>query len=165
MALVWCAVWLVALSVFAGKSGRYAVPLYPMMAWLAAIGIVRMMPKWLVVVRRAAVRWLGAVMFVGAMVVVALGVRVHAPATPHWAELYEFIRAHPDETIWAGSDMMPTYANVYLHTGRWPRTVADGANEMPAGSLRLYRDEVVPDGSSVGEEVWRSGPMFVVRAR
>lgn len=165
MALLWCAVWLIALSAFAGKSGRYAVPLYPMMAWLSAIAVVRLMPRWLVVVRRAAERWLGPVMLVGAMVVVALGVRVHAPATAHWAELYEFIRAHPDETIWAGGEMMPTCANVYLHTGRWPRTVAAGASEIPAGSLRLYRDEVVPDGSSLGDKVWRSGPMFVVRVR
>ncbi len=163
MALVWCAVWLVALSVFAGKSGRYAEPVYPMLAWLGAIAVVRVKPRWLVIVRRAAVRWLGPVMIVGAMVVAGFGVRIHAPATAHWAELYEFVRGHAAEEIWAGEGMLPTCANVYLHTGRWPRTVADGESRPAAGALRLYRDEVVPDGSSVGEEVWRSGPMFVVR--
>lgn len=162
LSLSWCLVWLAALSCFAGKSGRYAVPLYPFLAWFGAIALGRYSPRWVALVRRALLRWLAPIALVGAVVMAAVGVRVHAPATPHWEALYEFVRSHNREDLWAPADMLPTCANVYLFTGRWPRTIGD-SRTPPAGAIVLYRDEVDSKPAAHEVEFWRNGPMFAVR--
>jgi hypothetical protein len=160
---VWCVVWLVVLSLGGGKSGRYAIVLYPMLAWVGALWLVHGAPRWIAMARRGFVRWGPAVMLAGSVATAAIGVRVHAPAPAHWDALCAFVRAHEHEDVWAGRDMMWTSANVYLFTGRWPRTVTE-ARVPPAGALRLYRDGV-REGPGPGEaEVWRSGPMFAARS-
>lgn len=162
MGLSWAGVWLIALSAFAGKSGRYAVPMYPMLAWAAALALAAATPRWLGLVRRAMIRWLAPAMLAVSMALTAFGVRVHSPPTPHWQALYEFVRAHADQAIWSAPDIAPTCANIYLHTGRWPRSIAsDGATPGP-GDILILRDEseFAPDPS--WREFWRSGPVFAL---
>jgi 4-amino-4-deoxy-L-arabinose transferase-like glycosyltransferase len=157
--LWWLGIWMVALSAFAGKSGRYAVVMYPMLAWLAAIPMARARARVLVFARRAAVRWLAPVMLIGAAAMMVFGVRVHDPAPPHWEALYEFVREHAGGEVWAGTEMRAACANVYLATGRWPRTVSDAT---PRGAIVIGRQELGAAGEVDGKVVWRSGPMYAV---
>ncbi|MBL8747161.1 MAG: glycosyltransferase family 39 protein [Phycisphaerae bacterium] len=157
----WTLAWLAALSIFAGKSGRYAVPLYPFLAWLAAISITCHAPRWLALLRRGAVRWLAPIALLASLCISALGVRIHAPATPHWQALYKFVRAHDHTDLWAAPGMAPTCANIYLATGLWPRTATD-SNTPPPGAILLYRDEIDARPPLHTPELWRSGPLFAV---
>lgn len=166
-AMLWSAAWLIALSAFAGKSGRYALPLYPMLACIAALWLAHAPPRPIAVARRAFVRWGAPVMLTGAIVMLSLGVRIHAPPPKHWEALYRFVRDHPDERIIAGSDMLWTSANIYLHTGRWPETAPSqdaAASTKTPHSIRIYRDHTAQAPPPGSIELWRSGPMFAIDA-
>jgi 4-amino-4-deoxy-L-arabinose transferase-like glycosyltransferase len=166
--LVWVLVWLVALSAFGGKSGRYAVVLYPMLAVLAAVWLAAPGVRWVTIARRALVRWAGPAVVVAGVAMAALGVRVHGPMSAHWAELDEFVRTSrgAGHEVWMHPDMLWTGANVYLDTGAWPRFV--GSSGTPgAGDVVVFSDQrddgdarVAPDAGAT--EVWRAGRFFAV---
>lgn len=159
-ASIWLAAWLLALSAFAGKSGRYAIVMYPALACIVGIALARHVPRPIVLVRRAAVRWLAPVGLMASVTVWLLGTRVHAPPTPHWREVYEFVRSRGEDVPLAAPGMMPTCANIYLSTGRWPATAG---SEPSPGAIVLYRDEIEARPPANSAEVWRSGPVFAVR--
>ena len=60
--------------------------------------------------------------------------------------------------------MRAACANVYLATGRWPRTLALDA-EMKKGAILIGREDAGQSLEAVGEVVWRSGPMVAVRVK
>lgn len=170
LALIWTLVWLVALSVFGGKSGRYAVVLYPMLAVLAAAWLMAPSVRWVAIVRRALVRWAGPAVVVAGVAMAAFGVRVHGPMSAHWAELDAFVRTtrSAGHQVWMHPDMLWTGANVYLDTGAWPRFVGS-SGEPSAGDVVVFSDQredgdarVTPGADAT--EVWRAGRFFAVRA-
>ncbi|MDX2114916.1 MAG: glycosyltransferase family 39 protein [Planctomycetota bacterium] len=174
LALVWCGVWLAALSMFAGKSARYALVVYPFAAWLSALGLVHG-PRWMSgAARRILVRWVAPVVVMAALVMSAVGVRVLAPPSAHWPALFEEL-ARRNEPLWTSPGMVWSGARVYLATGAWPRTAAAreeagagragaGADAGPGAGALMLLSEGSGYGPRAGDEVvWRSGRLMLVR--
>ncbi len=179
LCLLWIGVWLVALSIFADKAGRYALILYPATAWLASMWMARRGPRVVTIGLRALERWLGPALVAGAIVLPATGVRVSDPATPQWGELRAELERRGNPDIWASpeSGMRWTTSNIYLDTGKWPRTArldageagAPGVHINPArsgdprpGELMIFSEDsrLVPrDRDRV---VWRSGRLMLI---
>jgi 4-amino-4-deoxy-L-arabinose transferase-like glycosyltransferase len=166
LALVWTLAWLAALTIYADRRDRYAIVLYPALAWLAAL--------WLshaggaaARVRRAVLRGIGPVAVVGAAALALAPVRLQAPPDPHWQELFAAMRgplsqedgSAPD--LYEGGTGGAQEARLYLEFGRWPIQTQDASGRIiarpAAGSLILYhhRGGLAPGPGE--KEVFRSG--------
>lgn len=163
--LLWTLVWLVALSAFAGKSGRYAVVLWPMLAWAAALWLASTRVKPLVLARRALMRWAAPVVLLVGMIAWALPIRIHTKPDAHWDALYAFVRERPGETFFVAPSLLTLACNVYLSTGVWPASIDGPAAPPPPGSLIIYRSDRQAQPSPQDEPVWTEGKMIVVRRR
>lgn len=147
LAAVWTLAWLLLLSLYADRRDRYALPVYPGLAWLAGLAaaywpwrtrrlIVRVLPRWLV-----------AGVVVAGVVVAVLPVRVQRRADPQWPALFEWLRRSGADVaagvgVWQGSFPGDKGARVYLEFGWWPRTTQNRWGEFvarpPEGALLLY---------------------------
>lgn len=164
LALLWAGVWLVALSLFADKRKQYLLPVYPGLAWAAALGIVAVLPAaW----ARALPVWAGR-FGVGAVAVSALATllvvpRTRTPAAPEWGELHGFIGALGGEELWDGGLHYGDAGALYLNTGVWPRPRDGAAGAEPAGALVVY-DLARTAPPAEAEVVFSSGRLVVARA-
>lgn len=160
LAVIWAVTWLIAVSIFADRRDRYALPIYPGFAMLAGAWLARWPMPWLRKAQRVAARWIP----VGAIVVCAglslAPVRVHAPPDPAWPALFAWLREHGEPELWQGAFAGDRGARLYLEFTRWPITtrnrwgefVVDLEREPPAGALIVYhhRDGLAP---GEGEEI------------
>lgn len=166
LAIVWTIAWLVGLSAFGGKSGRYAVVLYPALAILCALALSGRWPRWAIIGRRALTRWAAPAVLIVGIALAALQVKVHGPAPAHWDVLYQFVRERraAGDDVWTRPDMLWNAANLRLETGAWPRFVGPSGTP-PVGAWIIYRDgreSGTPPGPNE-TEAWRSEPMFATR--
>lgn len=179
LCLVWVIGWLLTLSVVAGKSGRYAIHIYPCLAWLSAIWLARHSPRPVTLFVRAAERWFAPSALLVAAAMAVMDVRVHAPARKHWQELPAALAAANATTVWASpeSGARWTTCNVYLETGAWPRTARISAESLAAsgtldigvggdpqpGELMIFSagGKMLPRPQD--EVVWQSGDLTLVR--
>ena len=153
LALLWTGVWLVLLSVFPDKRPRYAVLLYPGLAWVCAAALVSGSNAAL---RRGSRRWL--VPAVGTMVLVAvvlsvLPVRLQAPPNPMWGRVYDLIDARrsddPESRVIALRLDSNEEGKLYLSGRGWPENL--GLEGMPAR-------EDLPVGTLLIDRVWDRQP-------
>ncbi len=164
---LWSLAWLAAISIFADKRPRYALVIYPALAWCAAAWLAALAPAG---VRRATDRALpfvvGGALLVG--VVLALApVRMHRPEARQWTELFRFVSADKIDRVYAGALDGQRAARLYLDTGRWPvmpiNARGDLVNEPSSGSLILYHRR---DGRAPGpgeETVWQLDDLTLTR--
>lgn len=171
LCIVWSIAWLLALSLFAAKMGRYAVVLYPVLALLSALWLMHAAPRPVALARRAIVRHAAPILLVVCAGMALFGVRIHAPMSRHWDELNTFLSEHdPEHTrLWTNTDMLWTAANVYLARGAWPRFISP-SSPAPVGSLILYSDPSTVDAASSAPtptetEIWRSSRLFITEQR
>lgn len=146
LGLVWSACWFVLLTAFADRRDRYAIPLHPGLATMAALWLAH--PPWPGASRavRWSLRWLGPVVVVGGAVIAALPIRVQARPDPQWPALFGWIREQgldqSPEQVWQGAFSGAHGARVYLEFGWWPRTTRNRWGELvatpPEGSVILY---------------------------
>jgi len=147
LAGIWTAVWLVLLSVFPDKRPRYAVVLYPGLAWVSAAALVSGSGA---VMRRETRRWL--VPAVGALVLVVvvlwvLPIRVQPPPNPAWERVYTLIDERRGEEPGTRVVALRLDSNeegkLYLSGRGWPeRLELEGApdrGDLPVGSLLIER--------------------------
>ncbi|MDX2148824.1 MAG: glycosyltransferase family 39 protein [Planctomycetota bacterium] len=140
LSLLWSVLWLVALTFFAGKSGRYAVVVYPLLAMPSAIWLVHLAPVWL---RRGGITTslrLAGVLLLVAIVLAAVGLRVHRGVDDHIRELaaaFDGEQVSELESSTGVPTSTPLYAtfaanreahNLYLLRGVMPRLA-----RLPAG--------------------------------
>ncbi len=174
-ALVWTLGWLVALSAFADRRDRYAIPVMPSMAALAGLWLAGLpVPSW--------VNWRTLGRSAALLVVIApLGALIPVGGEDtepvQWRALYEWIDAQrlsrdgrPLE-LWQGGFSLDRGARVYLRYGFWARTtrdelarsVVDRDLEPPEGAFLLYhqRDGLAPGPNET--ETFRSGDLVVTR--
>lgn len=159
-AVIWSIAWLILLSVFTDRRDRYSLPLYPGLAWLAAIGIAGSRVAWVRIVQRRAAKFIGPVMAVCAIVISVIPLRVHKPEPQQWARLFDWVRQNKvagepvardgGNVLWQGAFQPLRGARLYLEFGWWPRTTRDrwgNVLERPGpGSLVIYhrRDGLAP---------------------
>jgi 4-amino-4-deoxy-L-arabinose transferase-like glycosyltransferase len=160
LAGVWCAVWMLAITLTGDKHGRYAVPVYLLLCVLAGWWLTLVVPGPLDRLASGSPRWLPAgVLGVGVVLAGVLGiagVRVHRERDPAWDQLLVAIDQSPQAKVWTTSQVNSMAANLVLLGRTWPHLVGDGAT---AGDFVLFsRSE---NTSVVPGQVVVSGQDFV----
>lgn len=182
LGVVWAGVWFVVLSVFPDKRPRYLLVAYPGMALVAAGFLRECAPAWLMIARRALVRWSLVGAAAGCVVVSVLPVRMHGETPEQWGELFGCItevlapqtlirgyepgadqRTVEDFVVGAGLSGQ-RQAMLYLEYGVWALLSEEVLVSDPQHVMwYLYH---ALDSLSAGEgevEVFRSGDLLVTK--
>lgn len=142
-ALVWSVAWLVLLSAFGDKRVRYMMHVWPALALLGSIWLVRLSPMAL---RRSGTRfwgWLAGVFVVlGAGAGLAGAIWGEDGPQDHWQPVHAFIRELPaDAEIWEVLRHPPEPAEIWIEAGRWPVPMVYGSPAVfrspPSGAVVL----------------------------
>ena len=146
------------------------VPLYPLMAVLSGLWLVRVLPAGTRRSGRALMPWVGPGAVVIAAAVNLLPARtldaIHEPRAPKWDAVVAYQREHGARELWVTPLANTFGANVYLMTGEYPRLVGptpEGyGTPAPPGALvlGLKSEETALEG--MGEIVLRAGDVRVV---
>jgi 4-amino-4-deoxy-L-arabinose transferase-like glycosyltransferase len=167
LALLWVATWGIALLLFPDRRPRYAVVLYPGLAWLTGMWLARQPWRWLARSYRPLGRFGPPLLAAGAIVIAVSPIRLHGPPNPQWADLDAWLDGHGDPVLWQGALDPGRGARLYLTRGRWPMTTRDRTKavvaEPPAGALLIYhrRDGLTPGDNE--QVVFQSGDLRVTR--
>ncbi|MBL9031080.1 MAG: glycosyltransferase family 39 protein [Phycisphaerae bacterium] len=169
-AAVWAGAWLAVLSAFPDRRDRYALPIYPALAWMASAWLAAPAMPWAARVCKAA-RWWGPPIAAALGIAVAIApIRVQAPPAAQWSALYDWLdgpRAAEPRTLWVAGQAPAAAARAYLRTGEWPRATMDrwGAFVgMPTrGDLVLYhrRCGLAPGGDE--RTIWERDDLRITR--
>ncbi len=167
LALVWLVAWLVLISVFPDRRPRYALVLWPAIAWLAALWWMLEPWAWLRRATRGAGRFVVPVFIAIGVGAQLLPLRLHAPPDDAWPALIRWVRANAVEELWQGGISPHHASRLYLETGRWPIPTRNRWGESiaspPEGALLLYHVEDDP-GPGPDERVeFQRGALTVTR--
>jgi 4-amino-4-deoxy-L-arabinose transferase-like glycosyltransferase len=148
-ALVWSALWVILLSISAGKSSRYLMPVWPMLAMLSGLWLARLPSAPGPRRSRLFMLWAGPLALIVGLIAMALipPNKVHAPRDPVWERVLAELDAHPDLPVYTTPAAHPISANLVMLGRRWPRTIKDGQwPKEPALVLSLTpKIETLPD--------------------
>jgi hypothetical protein len=146
LAAAWTLVWLVLLTVYPDRRDRYALVLFPGLAWMAGLGLAAVGAPWVRRLERAALRALAPLAVVAAVALAAAPVRMQGPPERHWREFDEWLATQlPDgksPELWQGSIGGAQGARIFLEHGAWPVTTRDRRGNVvrppPPGALLVY---------------------------
>jgi 4-amino-4-deoxy-L-arabinose transferase-like glycosyltransferase len=167
---VWCGAWLIVPSLAADKTSRYIVSLYPLLAALSGVFLALHGPRVVARALTTAALWGAAIVPAVGVVLLALNVKVHGPASRHWTALLDALREHPDAPVVVTQHSVSLEGTIYLDRRAWP-TVADDSLPTPgtlvvditsADRPREQALQTLPPGA---ETVLDSPPWLVWRAR
>lgn len=130
LGLVWVGCVLLMLSFFPDKKPNYALPLYPMLSWVAAAGLCRL--PWRSLRTWYSRRFVGLAPATAALLVLLslLPIRFQAPPSEDWQALFRWLRAEriPFDSL----DHHNLDANLicyyYLKAGVFPKRFEPGAD-------------------------------------
>lgn len=166
-ALIWGAGWFVALSLFPDKRPRYELPLYPALALLAGYGLARIPWRMLRTGMRRALPAASLAIMAGAAVAALSPLRVQAPPDPAWTDFLGGLRAFTSARVFSAALSTNDEGYYYLANGRWPETVRrpDGSlmADLPAGSILLYTEGLLPEPGRGESLILASGPYRATR--
>ncbi|MFN2541807.1 MAG: ArnT family glycosyltransferase [Chthoniobacterales bacterium] len=168
---IWVGTWLIALSSFAEKKPNYALPLYPMLAWICAWGICRI--PW-----PRLTRWFNrdlpgvAPAAAAVFVIAALApIRFQEPPEKNWLALIDWLNAQKiDSRQLAHANLeLNDLCYVYLKTGNWMKSLpsAEGDPEW-LNSQRLIVTKTRRDSDPLanqGQLIFSSGPVRVISVK
>jgi 4-amino-4-deoxy-L-arabinose transferase-like glycosyltransferase len=170
--VIWTLAWLVMLSAFADRRDRYAIPLHPGLAILAALWLGHTGNRFWASGVRWGIRWLPPIVVGVGVLIAVLPIRIDARPAPQWPELFAWMRAEGleergAERVWQGAFIGSRGARVYLEFGWWPMTTRDRLGDLiaapPEGALLLYhrRDGWRPGGNET--VLFSSGDLTATR--
>lgn len=165
LAVAWTAAWLVMLTIFADRRPRYALPLYPGLAWMAMTGLLSVVG--LRPLLRGWMKWTLLAAVVAGSVFAALPVKVQGGASKQWVEFFDWMRVNAPGGVHDGAFSGAPGARVYLVMGKWPAPTRDRRERVIAepseGDLLAYhrRGGRVPGANEV--VVFESGDLKVTR--
>lgn len=171
LGLVFFVGWFVLLTAFPDRRDRYALPLYPALAWLSAIGVCGLRGegarRFARAVTRAVVRWSVPVVVLIAGLVAVLPVRLQSPPNPQWAALFAWLKENPGQPIWDGAVSGAPAARVYLETGEWPRATRGSGGrslgEPAVGDLLVYHARGGRKPGTNENSVFQAGDLTITR--
>ena len=171
LAIMWSLAWFFAISVFADRRDRYALPLFPGLAMVAGAWCARWSGVWLRRVQRRFATWIPISAVVLCVGVSVIPFRMRAREDPSWTAMFEWLRDRGEPQVWQGAFMGDRGARLYLEFERWPITtrnrwgefVVDRMHEPPAGALLMYhrRDGLAPGPNE--DVVWTMRDLTVTR--
>ncbi len=149
--VLWCVLWLVAASVFSDKRDRYIMHIYPMLAWLSALWMVRLAPEDLRVFGRKLLQPI----VVGTLIFGIAGsaaFRVMYPPRQRYLKLNEFIGNNLDKPIYNGSLWNNALGKIYMANNIWLTRGEPNDPDLPDDALLVYQtrnEPFVPQGAEV----------------
>jgi len=161
---IWFGCVLLLLSIFPDKKINYALPLYPMLSWMAAAGLCRLPWRWLRAWRRR--RFVGlAPAVAGSLVLLsALPIQFQPPPAKDWQALLRWLNEQhiPPATLYY-RDLEPNaICYYYLRTGAFPRRLPDDSNQA-SDTRRLILTHRTTGATNTTESVlFNSGNLVVV---
>jgi 4-amino-4-deoxy-L-arabinose transferase-like glycosyltransferase len=167
LALVWVLVCLVAISIFPDRKPNYALPLFPMLAWIAAWAICRI-PRldpgeWLA----RSYRWLVPSLALVFVIVSLAPIQFQQPAEKNWVALIDWIEAeHIDAAQLAHASIdQNDVCYVYLKTGKWMKSLRLARSNLDSKQSELmlvtkFLGKTKPAPQQV--IYFQSGPVYVV---
>jgi len=164
MAAAWITVWGVSLSCFPDKRPRYELPLYPLMALLAGVGLSTLPWKPL---RRwyrhgLAVTALGAVLV--ALIIHLLPIRFQAPPNPDLTALVEWACGQDPGRVYSAALSSIDESTLYLKAGYWPTPLRLAPHPLRSGSALIYTDGLSPHPPASAVPVFTRGPYHVLNS-
>ena len=167
LAAVWVMFWFIALSLFPDRKPNYALPLYPMLSWLAAWGLGQFLflrtsfdlSSWC----ERNFLWLtgGLVLVLAALSVAPI--QFQRPPEKNWLALAAWMKAshvRAEDLAYANIDLNDV-CYVYLRTGGWMKSAALAQSTNPR--VHLVTKLLGTDGPRAQDEVlFRSGPVYVL---
>ncbi|MCC6677481.1 MAG: glycosyltransferase family 39 protein [Phycisphaerales bacterium] len=130
LGVVWTLAWLALFTVFADRRPRYALPLYPGLAWIAAVGLASGAFAGLRPALRAWMKWAAPAALAAGVIFAALPVRVQRGPDPQWPAFFEWVKLHAPDGVRDGAFAGAPAARMYLETGRWPGATRDRRERM-----------------------------------
>ncbi len=167
LAGIWVFIVFIALSLFADRKPNYALPLYPMLSWIAAWGLCK-----LAVVSRWYDRgfpWLipaAAVLF---LVLAIAPIRFQQPPEKNWVALVNWLNNSPIDISTIGYTKtidQNDVSYVYLKTGRWMKSLAAAQSRASSPETMILTKRTqsapLPENQTV---LFASGPVHVISER
>lgn len=166
LAQVWTFGMLGALCLFSDKKSWYLMPVYPGLAWIAALFLARVTPR---AARRAAraVAWPVAGATLAAVLILRPNFERDTGAPPDTSAIEAYLRQHPGEDYWDGSVQFYDNARLYIRSGVWPKFTHDPNTgerwTVPVGACLVFDKTRRPPDPS--DEVLLDNGRFVVVRR
>lgn len=168
LAAIWIAVLLVALSIFADRKPNYALPLYPMLSWMAAWGLCRMRWSKLRSWYERGLPWF-APAAVAVLIVAALApIQFQKPPEKNWLALIEWIKSNNiDASQLAYTDIdQNDVSYVYVKTGKWMKSLKSAQTADSSSDRHLLIVTKISGRAKnppQSEVLFSSGPVYVLR--
>jgi 4-amino-4-deoxy-L-arabinose transferase-like glycosyltransferase len=165
---IWVGIWLITLSSFAEKKPNYALPLYPMLAWICAWGICRVPWRFLANWYERGLPGVAPVT-AGVFVIASLApIRFQEPPEKNWLALVDWLNAHKiDSAQLAHANLeLNDLCYVYLKTGNWMKSLPSAEGDPQwLNSLRLIVTKTRRDSDPLvnrGQVLFSSGPVRIL---
>jgi 4-amino-4-deoxy-L-arabinose transferase-like glycosyltransferase len=168
LAAVWVLVWFVAISLFADRKPNYALPLYPMLAWMAAWGLSRLLGSaaelsaWY----QKNFRWIVGALALVFITISVLPIEFQKPPEKNWLALTGWMKTqHIDAAGLAYANIdLNDVCYVYLKTGRWMKSLPRAKEENPAADFEVVTKFLGKEKPRGSNPLFHSGPVYVVKA-
>ena len=158
---IWCGVWLLLLSLSAGKSSRYLLLVWPIAGFISAWWIARR--KSAPGSRRASTRamlWLGpAAMVAGVAAAILIpGRLIHHPRAKEWDRVLEEVSRRPGVPLYATPRAHPHAPQMVMLGREWPATwtgqtgerlMLDVASDVGRSAAETPRGELLVQGKDI----------------
>ena len=150
LAFAWVACWFIALNLFPDKRPQYELPLYPMMSWVSAYGLIHItfpaFSRWY----HRGYPWLIPSLLSIFVILNLLPMQVQSPPEEKWPTLFAEMekRSLTPSQLWEGAMGDNDACRFYLETGEWLNWPwANGGqilSHMPEKSLLVYDTDLSP---------------------
>jgi 4-amino-4-deoxy-L-arabinose transferase-like glycosyltransferase len=161
---LWVVCVLLMLSIFPDKKINYALPLYPMLSWMAAAGLCRLPWRRLRAWRER--RFAGlAPAAAGTLVLLSvLPIQFQPPPAKDWRALLRWLREqHVAPASVCYRDLEPNaVCYYYLRTGVFPRRLPDGTNQETDAQLLILTHRTAGATNAAESVRFSSGNLAVV---
>jgi len=161
LATIWAGIWAIGLTLFPDKRPRYELPLYPMMAVIAAYGIATL--TW-----RPLRQWYRRGLNVTALLIVAVSLGIQLlpicfqnPPEENLTALVDWARTqNPDRVVSAAMTAIDE-STVFLKAGYWPVPLRLTPKPLKPGTLLIYSDSFKWEPPTATQPVFQHGPYHV----
>ena len=166
LAAVWVALWLIALSIFPDRKPNYALPLYPMLAWMVSWGVCRILASaWNNWYDRG-FPWLVLAVIVLFLAATLAPLKFQAPPEKNWTALIAWIKANKIDSAQLAYENIDQndVCYVYLITGKWMRSLSAAQAGAHAEKLPVVT-KLFGNAQTRGEDefLFSAPPVYVIQ--
>ncbi len=159
---IWVTISLVALSLFADRKPNYALPLYPMLSWIAAWALCRIpwpaLRKWY----ERGLPWLTPAIALLFAVASIAPIRFQQPPEKNWLALVRWIQSNNIDTgelSYTNIDQNDV-SYIYLKTGKWMKSLKPAQDRHLLLVTKIFGDAQ----NQIHDQIlFHAGPVYVLK--